>query len=348
VSFAKEKFRQAHSPYFDGMTFWGGSNDDARDSGLSGLLWDVSAGEMVSDTKFQRTMPASLKSIVKAIKLLRENKNGLFLARKGSEIRAAFQKRKIAVFLQLQGGGEAIAEDLEMIDVFHELGLRVLQLTHHYDNSFGGGCLEKELKGLSKLGQAAVEKMNTLGIIPDVAHGSEIMGRDVVMASKKPVIISHTGCRALVNSARCTPDFLIKAVADSGGVVGIFSMSCWLTEEAVPTVDSYIRQLGHVIQVGGINAVGIANDYDIAGDLEAAQLNNNNEEAVKSLYPWWQQQQGLTGFDRLPQHVVIPELNNIRRFFTIQAALEKRGYQAAQIEKIMGGNWLRVYTESLG
>ena len=235
-----------------------------------------------------------------------------------------------------------------MMDVFYELGIRVLQLTHHHDNAFAGGCLQKKLRGLSKLGQAAVEKMNMLGIIPDVAHGSEATGLDVAKASKKPVIISHTGCRALVNSARCTPDPVIKAVADTGGVMGIFSMSCWLTEEAVPTVDSYIRQLAHVIQVGGIHAVGIANDFDIAGDAEIAGLKNNNEEAVKSMYPWWRQQQGLIGFDKLPQHVVIPELNNIRRLFTIQAALEKRGWKAAQIEKIMGGNWLRVYTESLG
>ena len=346
LAFSRDNLHQGRPLYFDGLAFLGGTDDDPRDSGLSGVLWDVSAVEKVG-AEYMRTMPASLKSLVGARKFLRRNPRSLFLATKGSHVREAYQKGKIAVFLQLQGGGEVISQDLGMMDVFYELGMRVLQLTHHHDNAFAGGCLQKELKGLTKLGRDAVEKMNVLGIIPDVAHGSEWTGRDVAAASRKPVIISHTGCRALVNSARCTPDSVIKAVADSGGVVGIFSMSCWLTEEAVPTVDSYIRQLEHVIQVGGIDAVGIANDYDIAGDVEIAKLNNNNEEAVKSMYPWWRQQQGLVGFDKLPRHVVIPELNDIRRFFSIQAALEKRGYKAAQIEKIMGGNWLRIYTESL-
>jgi membrane dipeptidase len=131
-------------------------------------------------------------------------------------------------------------------------------------------------------------------------------------------------------------------------VVGIFSMSFWITMNPVPTIDDYILQLEHVIKVGGIEAVGISNDYDLLGEPNALKLNNNNEEAVKGYFPWWKSQAGILGFDELPRHIVIPELNNIRRLFTIQAALEKRGHSASEVEKIMGGNWVRVYTESLG
>jgi membrane dipeptidase len=113
-------------------------------------------------------------------------------------------------------------------------------------------------------------------------------------------------------------------------------------------VDSYVRQLEHVIKIGGIDAVGVSNDYDVAGDVAAAKLGNNNAEAVKSYFPWWKQHEGILGFDKLPVHCVIPELNNIRRFYTIQAALEKKGCKSSEIDKIMGGNWVRLYTESLG
>jgi membrane dipeptidase len=347
LAFAGSRPPRRHPLYFDGMSFLGGTEEDPRDSGLSGVLWDVSAGERVGD-EFVRTAPASLKSLAAAGRFLRREPQRLFLATKGSQVRAAYRSGGIAVFLQLQGGGEALSQDLGMMEVFYELGMRVLQLTHHRDNALAGGCLEREPKGLSGLGREAVERMNALGIIPDAAHGSERTGLDLAAASRRPVIVSHTGCRALVDSARCTPDSVIRAVADSGGVVGIFSMSCWLTEEAVPTVGSYVRQLEHVIRVGGIEAVGIANDFDIAGDVEIAATNNDNEKAVKEMFPWWQRQRGLPGFDQMPRHVVIPELNDIRRLFTIQAALEKLGYRAAQVEKIMGGNWLRVYTECLG
>jgi membrane dipeptidase len=338
--------RKGHPLYFEGMTFFGGTDEPFRNSGLSGLVWDVSAGDM-TDGKFIRQIVPSFKSIAAAVKYLRTNDIGMFLATKGSQIKEAARTGKTAVFLQFQSA-EALSEDVETMDAFYELGLRVLQYTHHYDNPYSGGALVKEWKGLTDLGRKALEKMNALGIVPDLSHGNEVMGLEVCRLSKKPVIISHTGCRALVNNARCVTDPVIKAVAGTGGVVGIFSMSFWLTEDPVPTVDHYIRQLEHVIQVGGIDAVGISNDFDVAGELGARSVGNDNAKAVQGYFPWWKQHAGILGFDKLPRHSVIPELNNIRRFHTIQAALERKGYKAAEVEKIMGGNWVRLYTESLG
>jgi membrane dipeptidase len=338
--------RKAHPLYFDGMTFFGATEEPFRDSGLSGLVWDVSAGEM-ADGKFVRRLAPTLKSTAAAVKFLRTNDLGMFLATKGSQIPEARRTGRTAVFLQLQSA-ESLSEDVDTMDVFYELGVRVLQYTHHYDNPYSGGALVKEWKGLTGLGRKALEKMNALGIVPDISHGNEVMGLEVCRLTKKPVIVSHTGCRALVNNARCVPDQVIRAVADTGGVVGIFSMSFWLTEEPVPTVDSYVRQLEHVIKIGGIDAVGISNDYDVAGEVAAAGLGNNNAEAVKGYFPWWKEQAGILGFDKLPAHCVIPELNNIRRFFTIQDALERKGYKAFEIDKIIGGNWVRLYAESLG
>jgi len=338
--------RRGHPLYFDGMTFFGGTEEPFRNSGLSGLVWDVSAGEM-ADGKFIRSLVPTLKSTAAAVKFLRTNDQGMFLATKGSQILEARRTGRTAIFLQFQST-ESLSEDVDTMDVFYELGLRVLQFTHHYDNPYAGGALVKEWKGLTDLGRKALEKMNALGIVPDLSHGNEVLGLEVCRLTKKPVIVSHTGCRALVNNARCVTDPVIRAVAGTGGVVGIFSMSFWLTEEHVPTVDSYIRQLEHVIQIGGIDAVGISNDYDVAGDVAAAKIGNNNAEAVKGYFPWWKQHAGILGFDKLPEHCVIPELNNIRRFYTIQAALEKKGHKASEIDKIMGGNWVRLYTESLG
>jgi len=342
------KERKSHPLYFDGMTFFRPIKKDLKNSGLSGLVWDVSKVEMI-DGKYVRRMIPCLKSIAQANRLLRKNDAGLFLATKGSQIKTAHQEGSFAIFLQFQSL-EPLNEDLDMMDVYYEMGLRVFQFTHHYGNPFAGGCIVKEDKwtGLTDLGIEALEKMNKLGILPDISHGNENLVLDVARRTTKPVVISHTGCRALVNNARCVPDSGIRAVADTGGVLGIFSMSFWLTEDPVPTVDSYIKQLEHVIKVGGLDSVGISNDYDIAGQLDAAKKNNDNAEAVKPYYPWWEQYKGVLGFDELPKHVIIPELNNIKRFHTIQLALEKKGFTSDQIEKIMGGNWVRVLTESLG
>lgn len=338
-------------PYVDGLSFLS-SPSDVVASGLTAFILDTSSGEMVKredgTNSFRRTFTACWRATVQTRKLLQDNKD-MFLATRGSQIKEAFRNKKTAIFLQFQGC-DCIDEDLSRIDLFYELGLRVLQITHHYANTFGGGALDKNLSGLTKLGIEGVERMNALGIIPDLSHASDMTGLDVLKASKKPVIISHTGARGLVKNARCTSDEVIRGVANSGGVTGIFMMSFWLTEDAVPTVDSLIKQIRHMINVGGIDSVGIANDYSIAGELNLVKVNNNNAEGIKGYLPWWESQakNGILGFDRKPQHVVIPELNNVRRMFTIHETLEKNSFKSSEIEKIMGGNWIRVLTDSLG
>jgi membrane dipeptidase len=273
---------------------------------------------------------------------------GVFLATTGSQIDEAWKKNGTAVFFQFQGC-EPIGEQLWRLEMFYELGLRVLQITHHNDNTWGGGAIEKTWSGLTKVGREGVERMNALGIIPDLAHVSDPTSLDVLRISKKPVVVSHGAARALVNNARCTPDEVIKGVADSGGVMGVFMMSFWLTTDATPTSQSYIRQIQHVVKIGGIDAAAIANDYSIGGQLAAIKAGNDNSKVIADYYPWWDSvaKQGVLGFDKRPTHVVIPELNNVRRMFLIHEALEKAGFKAADAEKIMGGNWIRVLKASL-
>ena len=353
-SASQTKPEKSNIPYVDGLcTNIFNKPEDIRASGLTSLLVDVSAGEMVKSSdgsqRFQRTFAACSRSIVAARQKLRKIDN-VFLATDGRQIRDAFKRGETAVFLQIQGGGEAVGEDLSRIDLFHELGLRVLQITHHHNNPLGGGGIERTLSGLTKLGFDAIERMNALGVIPDLSHASDLTSFDVLKASKKPVIISHGAARTLVNNARCAPDEVIRGVADSGGVMGIFMMSFWLTTDPVPTVETLLKQIRHVIKVGGADAVGIANDFPLSGEESLIAAKNNNAEAVKNYFPWWDSvaKMEVLGFDKRPAHVAIPELNNIRRMYTIHEALRKSGFNSRDIEKIMGGNWIRVLAEPVG
>lgn len=339
-------------PYVDGLSFLSSQPSDIADSGLSAFIMDCSQAQRVDtedgSIKFVRTFEACQRSIVQTRRMLRASEQA-FLATRGSQIWEAFEDGETAIFLQFQGC-EPLEADVDKIDLFYELGLRVLQITHHNDNPFGGGAIEKEWSGLTELGREAVARMNELGMLPDLSHSSHLTSLDVIRASKHPVVLSHGGCRALVNNARCAPDTVIRELADRGGVMGIFMMSMWLTTDPVPTTESYLRQIKHVIDVGGIESVGIANDYTLRGQTALAEIGNDNAEGIKSYLPWWNSvaKEGVLGFDTAPKHAVIPELNNIRRMFLIQEALEKDGFTASQIEKIMGANWIRVLTEVLG
>jgi len=126
--------------------------------------------------------------------------------------------------------------------------------------------------------------------------------------------------------------------------MGVFMMSMWLTTDPNPSVESYIRQLRYVANVAGIDAVGVANDYTIAGELAAAKAGNDNAKIAPNYYPWWDSvaRQGVMGFDTRPEHAVIPELNNTRRMFLIHQSLDRARFKAGEVEKIMGGNWTRV------
>lgn len=341
-------------PYVDGLCISVGDSEDGDfpASGLSALIADISAVSQLKTTdgsiRYTRTYEACLQSIVETRQRLRKLKHA-FLATGGGDIKTAFRNGKTAVFLQFQGC-EPIGEELSRIDLFYELGLRILQITHHNNNLFGGGCIEKNWTGLTRLGQAGVEKMNALGIIPDLSHASHLTALDVLKVSKKPVILSHGACRALVNNARCTPDEVIRGIADSGGAMGIFMMSFWLTTDPEPSLQALIKQLRHVIKVGGLEAAAIANDYTLRGEPNLAKLNNDNAAGIKNYLGWWDYvaKEGVLGFDKRPAHVVIPELNNLQRMFTIHAALDKNGFKSAEVEKIMGGNWTRVLTQSFG
>ena len=274
-----------HPLYFDGMTFLADDPADAKKSGLSGLILDVSTVETVG-TIFTRPFLPCLKSITAMRREMNKPESPYFLATRGSEISGSRSDGKIAVFFQFQSM-EPMTENLDALDTFYELGLRVCQFTHHSTNPFGGGSLEKEWTGLTERGFQGLEKMNALGIIPDLSHGNEVLSQDVLSKSKKPVIASHTACRAIVNNARCLPDSVIKGIADSGGVVGIFSMSFWLTNDPVPTVDSYVRQLEHVIRVGGIDAVGISNDYSLNGVTVPPGISLNSKEVMRGYESFW-------------------------------------------------------------
>lgn len=340
-------------PYVDGLSFMGPPEEIAA-SGLSAFISDVSAAEQVKTTdgslKWYRSFDACARSITATRRALNTRTiPTAFLATKGSEIRDAHASGRTAVFFQFQGA-EPIGEDLSRLDLFYELGLRVLQITHHNDNPWGGGAIQRTWSGLTTLGAQGVERMNALGIIPDLSHASDPTSRDVLRTSRKPVIVSHGAARALVNNARCTPDDVIRGVAQSGGVMGVFMMSFWLTTDAVPTTDAYVRQIRHVVSIGGIDAAGIANDYPVGGEASARKAGNDNARVIGNYYPWWDSvaREGVLGFDRRPAHVVIPELNDPRRAFKIHEALDRAGFTSAEVEKIMGGNWTRVLSASLG
>ncbi|VWX58997.1 Membrane dipeptidase (Peptidase family M19) [Sphingorhabdus sp. 109] len=339
--------RQA--PVIDGLSFLPDNLDEIRQAGLTAMICDVSEVEEVRDSdgtpRYQRNFGVNDAALDAAIGRI-EASDQVFVADRGSDIGS---RPGCAAFLQFQSC-ETIGEDLSRIAYFHDKGLRVLQLTHHNDNKFAGGAIEREQSGLTELGRAGIAEMNRVGLLPDVSHGSIPTILEAAEASRSPVVYSHGACRAIVDHPRCITDEGIRAIADKGGVIGIFMMSFWLTNDSKPRIEHLVAHIRHAINVGGIDAVGISNDFPMAGQENLRKLNNDNQQGVKEYLGWWQAMRklGIPGYEVDPEHVVIPELNNLSRMMTIRDALLAEGFSPPEISKIMGGNWQRVLVDVLG
>jgi membrane dipeptidase len=333
----------------DGLSFLPTNLTEVVSSGLTGMICDVSEVAEIKDAqgfpRYLRTNAANEKALADAVRRI-ANSDQVYLATKGSDLG---KRPGCAAFLQFQSC-ETLDEDLSKVSSFKEKGLSILQLTHHNDNAVAGGAIEPVQSGLTPFGRDVIREMNRVKLLPDVSHGSAATIIEAAELSRSPILYSHGACRAIVDHPRCIDDAGIRAIAKRGGAVGIFMMSFWLTRDPVPTVDHLIAQLRHVIRIGGIESVGISNDFPVAGQENLIKLGNDNAEGVKEYLAWWKAMhaRGVPGFATLPQHVVIPALNRIDRLDRIQSALHKARFKPREIDKIMGENWRRILIDVLG
>lgn len=347
VSVSKEK-----RLYIDGLSFVPSDLNDVKAAEIDAFIADISAIEEVKrpdgSLNYKRTYKACMKSIKEKTKQLVAASNTFIIANSGQDVATARKNNQCAVFLQIQGA-DCVEGGLHQVDEFYELGLRVLQLTHHYDNLYAGGALSLGNAGLSTEGLELIDKLEAKHMLIDLSHSSVKSAEQTLARAKGPVVQTHGAARAIINNSRCTPDNVIKSIADSGGVFGVFMMSWWLTNESVPRPEHYINHLKHIKNIAGADAVAIANDYPFKGHEKALASGNNNKIAIDGYKQWWESvgETGVLGFEREANHIVIPELNHIKRMRSIEYLLTKSGFTSNEIDKVMGENWQRVLNDVL-
>lgn len=217
--------------------------------------------------------------------------------------------------------GAPLAGRIDRLEEFYDKGVRMLTLTWNHQNEIGTPNLqyfdeEKQLidpnqTGLTPAGIAIVKKMNELGMIIDVSHGSDQLVRDVLANTDKPFVASHSDAREVCFHSRNLPDELIKAIADRGGVIGINYAEDFLRgkNKQLTMIDAIVAHVRHFVKIGGIECVGLGSD-----------------------------------FDGIPRN---RELDDILVIHDIQRALKADGFSEAEIAKIFHGNVEALYKELL-
>ena len=266
----------------------------------------------------------------------------LMFANRRDDLERARRERKIGVIVAFQGA-DPVGEDLDKIAAYRALGVGVIQLTHNLRNLVGDGSLEPGNAGLSNFGRALVERLNAERVVVDLAHGAQRTMREGILASKQPVVISHSGCRALSDTPRLVHDAELKLMADRGGVVGIIFWP-YLTERGQQTADDVIRHIDHAIKVCGEDHVGIGTDLAVAPEKITPQFRAENVKSIQGAI-----NVGVFAPDRGTDTTLFPpDLNMARRFDVLAAKLAAHGYGDARIEKILGGNFARVFGDIWG
>jgi membrane dipeptidase len=170
----------------------------------------------------------------------------------------AEDKNTIGAMLGIEGA-HALEGDLLNIDRVFEAGVRMIGPTHFFDNELGGSAHGESGDGLTEFGKAAVRRMNDLGIFVDLAHSSPAIVDDVLAISTQPVIVSHTGVRAVLDSQRNLSDEQIKKIAEKGGIIGVAFFDMAVGEPELPNI---IASIKHIRDLVGIEYVALGSDYD--------------------------------------------------------------------------------------
>ncbi|HYO90905.1 MAG TPA: membrane dipeptidase [Pyrinomonadaceae bacterium] len=222
-------------------------------------------------------------------------------------------------------------QTLDDVDYFHGLGLRVAQLTYNTRNLIGNGATERRDDGLSDYGVAVIERMNRTGIAVDVSHCGDRTTLDAFEASKKPVLITHSNCRALVpGHPRLKTDEAIKKMAATGGVMGITGLRMFTREREPTSLGDVLDHFGHVVKLAGIEHVGIGSDSDLYGyDALPPEVLARMRAGYKGSYG-------------LREKIDIEGLNHPKRVYDLTEGLISRGYSDRNIKLILGGNFKRA------
>lgn len=257
--------------------------------------------------KPDRALPRCIELLDVFFREAGANTGSMTVAKSYEDIVAAIEAGKLAAIISIEGG-EALGGRLEVLRMFHRLGVRSLCLTWNERNDIADGVGEwRSAGGLTNFGRQVVQEMNRLGMLIDVSHLAEPGFWDVLAETTSPVIASHSNARAICDHVRNLTDDQIRALAQNGGVMGLNFCPDFIDDRHA-TIDRIIAHIEHIIDLVGDDHIGLGSDFDGIADTP----------------------EGLEDVARLP---------------ALTETLLSRGYSETTIKKLLGGNFMRVFRE---
>jgi len=247
------------------------------------------------------------------------------------DIENALSEGKIALLITMEGA-EPLETDLNLLRIFYELGVRSMGLTHARSNEAGHGGVfalsGSSQEGLTEFGRDLVRESEALGVMIDLAHINPAGFNDILSVMTKPPIVSHTNVRRYYDIERNINDDQIKMIGERRGVIGVNSVLVSPKEEET-TLDRYVDHIEHIANLIGIDGVGIGFDF------------------FEFIYNQWPEAAKKQLAEKLTTPHFIPDLKNHSHAGNLTRKLIERGFHDEDIEKILRGNWLRIFEQWL-
>ncbi len=288
-----------------------------RAAGVNAVMLNIGFGDM--------GVEAHLRMLASMRHWLQARPDEYVVIESVDDIEQARATDRLAVGFDIEGAN-AIGDQLSLIQLYSDLGVRWMLLVYNTNNLVGGGCQDEDT-GLTAYGREAVAEMERVGMQVCLSHTGHRTVRDVFEVATKPLIFSHSNAAAVHPHPRNIPDDLIRACAATGGVIGLNGLSTFLGSDADP-VDDFVRHLDHVAQLVGPEHVALGLDY-----VFDRQELDEYVEKMRHTFP-----AGL-GYDHTLEFVA-PE-----RLEDIVEKLQTLGYRDADLAAVLGGNLMRLARE---
>ena len=264
----------------------------------------------------------------------REHRELIVQARDVDDIIEAKKNGRTAVVFGWQNASP-IENDLDRLALFHELGVRIVQVTYNERNLLGNGCYERTDDGLSNFGLDAVKVMNELGILINLSHVGDRTTLETIEASEKPVAFTHANARSFMSHVRNKTDEALDLLAQKGGGVGANAFPSFLPMGYESSLQDYVDAIDDLVERVGIDHVGIGTDFC--------------QDQPHSFFEWLFAQQG-TKYRPMPftipdPHVHPADFETPDALPGLASELLRRGYGDEDVSNVLGGNWMRLFRQ---
>lgn len=264
----------------------------------------------------------------------------VFPGRTGDDVRRAQREGRTAIFFGAQNCAP-MEDDIGLVEILHTLGLRFMQLSYNNQSLLATGCYEAEDPGITRMGRQVIAEMNRIGLVVDMSHSAERSTLEAIELSSRPIAITHANPASWHPALRNKSDRVLKALAESGGMLGFSLYPHHLKDKSDCTLESFCEMVARTADLTGVEHVGLGSDLcQDQPDSVVAWMRNGRWSKQTD---YGEGSAAQAGFPRQPAW-----FRDNRDFAGIGKGLRAVGFDTTEVARIMGGNWLDFFDRSFG